>query len=263
MSERYTRVFSLPENLYALGSPVVISAGALLKDNQTGKVLAQLKLTNIQYKKIKAVKVKLFPRDTMGQPLGEAIDYQYLDLQLTRDGDFGAKTPIPFPDTTTRAFAVEVSSVVFSDNTAWNSDGGSWEPIPDNIPLHRQYDNLVIEQLRLEQSGTCQFVVQEHKDLWLCTCGAVNYDGEARCHDCGKQLSRIHPLDIEGLTERANLRLAEEARQAAEEKAAREATAEAAKKKRTQLLKILIPVVCVIAVFVILLWGVQWSPSWL
>lgn len=253
MSERYTRVFSLPENLYALGSPVVISAGALLKDNQTGKVLAQLKLTNIQYKKIKAVKAKLFPLDTMGQSLGEAIDYQYLDLQLTRDGDFGSKTPIPFPDATTRAFAVEVTAVVFVDNTAWNSDGAPWEPIPDSIPLHRQYNDLVIEQLRLEQSGTCQFVVQEHKDLWLCACGAVNHDGEARCHDCGKQLSQLHPLDFEALTERANLRLAEEARQAAEEKAARDAAAEASKKKTAKIFKIAIPVVCAAIAFVILL----------
>ena len=35
MSERYSKVFSLPENLYAEGAPVVIAAGALLKDNQT------------------------------------------------------------------------------------------------------------------------------------------------------------------------------------------------------------------------------------
>ena len=43
MEERYTRLFSLPENLYSAGAPVMIAAGALLKDNQTGKVLAQLK----------------------------------------------------------------------------------------------------------------------------------------------------------------------------------------------------------------------------
>ena len=256
MNERYTRVFSLPENLYATGAPVVISAGALLKDNQTGKVLAQLKLTNIQYKKIKAVKVKLFPQDTMGQPLGEAIDYQYLDLQLIRDGDFGSKTPIPFPDATTRAFAVEVTAVIFTDNTAWNADGSPWEPIPGSSPLHRQFENLIIEQLRLEQSGTCQFVVQEHKDLWLCTCGAVNHDGEARCHDCGKQLSQLHPLDVEGLTERANARLAEEARLAAEEKAAREAAAEATKKKTAKILKIVVPIICAVIAFVILLHSV-------
>lgn len=253
MNERYTRVFSLPEHLYATGAPVVISAGALLKDNQTGKVLAQLKLTNIQYKKIKAIKVKLFPLDTMGQSLGEAIDYQYLDLQLTRDGDWGSKIPIPFPDATARAFEAEVITVAFADNTAWNTDSSPWEPIPDSIPLHRQFDNLIIEQLRLEQSGTCQFVVQEHKDLWLCTCGAVNHDGEARCHDCGKQLSQLHPLDFEALTERANLRLAEEARQAAEEKAARDAAAEAAKKKTAKIFKIAIPVVCAAIAFVILL----------
>jgi len=37
MSERYSKLFAFPENLYAAGSPVVIAAGALLKDNQTGK----------------------------------------------------------------------------------------------------------------------------------------------------------------------------------------------------------------------------------
>lgn len=252
MSERYSRLFTLPENLYAVGSPVIITAGALLKDNQTGKVLAQLKLTNIQYKKIKAVKVKLFPQDTMGQPLGEAIDHQYLDLLLSRDADFGSKTPIPFPDATTRAFAAEVTAVVFADNTAWNSDNTLWEPIPDSVPLHSKYNSLVIEQLRLEQSGTCQFVVQEHKDLWMCTCGAVNHDRETCCHNCGKQLSQIYPLDIEGLTERANLRLAEKARIAAEEKAAREAVAEAAKKKASKTLKIVIPALCAVIAIALL-----------
>ena len=43
MSERYSKLSALPENLYSTGAPVIIAAGALLKDNQTGKVLAQLK----------------------------------------------------------------------------------------------------------------------------------------------------------------------------------------------------------------------------
>ena len=30
MSERYTRLFSLSENLYAVGSPVIIAAGAVM-----------------------------------------------------------------------------------------------------------------------------------------------------------------------------------------------------------------------------------------
>lgn len=59
MSERYTRLFALPENLYAEGSPVLLSAGALLKDNETGKVLVQLKIKNIGSKTIKAAKVRV------------------------------------------------------------------------------------------------------------------------------------------------------------------------------------------------------------
>lgn len=34
MSERYAKLSHLPENLYMEGSPVIIAAGALLKDNQ-------------------------------------------------------------------------------------------------------------------------------------------------------------------------------------------------------------------------------------
>lgn len=39
MSERYLKLFSLEENLYIPGSPVLIAAGALLKDTQTGRIL--------------------------------------------------------------------------------------------------------------------------------------------------------------------------------------------------------------------------------
>lgn len=249
MNEQYTSVYFLPENLYASGAPVIVSAGALLKDNQTGHVLAQLKLTNIQYKTIKAVKVRLFPRDVMGQPVGCPLDCQYLDLQIPRDGEFGMNAPILLPDATTRAFAAEVIAVVFSDSTAWTSDGAQWEPIPTRVALHSQYDQHVIEQLRLERGGVWQFAFQKHKDLWLCTCGAVNHEGETRCHGCGIQESLIHSLDIQGLAERAYMRMKMEAQQASVEKTA----AEAQKRTRAKLLKIVIPLVCAVAVFVILL----------
>ena len=38
MGERYTRLFSLPEQLYIENAPVIISAGALLKDNKTDNI---------------------------------------------------------------------------------------------------------------------------------------------------------------------------------------------------------------------------------
>ena len=69
MSERYAKLSSLPKNLYAEGAPVIVSAGNLLKDNQTGKVLAQLKIKNISAKTVKAAKVRIHALDTTGKAL--------------------------------------------------------------------------------------------------------------------------------------------------------------------------------------------------
>ena len=68
MSERFERLFSLPENLYADGAPIIISSGALLKDTSTGSILAKLMLKSVSNRQIKAVKVKLALIDTWGEP---------------------------------------------------------------------------------------------------------------------------------------------------------------------------------------------------
>lgn len=87
MSERYTRLFSLPENLGQDGCPVLISAGALLKDNNTGKLLVQLKLRNISEQVIKSVKVKINAYDTAEISLDGIEAFSYLDLAVERDGE--------------------------------------------------------------------------------------------------------------------------------------------------------------------------------
>src|SRR5699024_42317 len=117
MSERYTRLFSLPENLHAPGAPILITAGALLLDHQTGQVLAQLKLQNIGPREIRALTVRLDPRDAADRPLGEAAEHQYLDLHAGRDALFGQQTPLPLPNAATRAFSAAVTEVVFADRT--------------------------------------------------------------------------------------------------------------------------------------------------
>ena len=53
MSERFTKLFSLRENLYVKGAPVVIAAGALHKDNQADRIIAQIKIRSISSKKIR------------------------------------------------------------------------------------------------------------------------------------------------------------------------------------------------------------------
>lgn len=120
MSERYTRLFSLPENLGLKDCPVVISAGALLMDNTTGKVLAQLKFRNLSSQAVKAVTVRINAYNTAGEALSGVDSFSYLDLNVPLDGEFGSQTPIPLPDTATRSFTVDILSVTLADGTIYS-----------------------------------------------------------------------------------------------------------------------------------------------
>lgn len=120
MSERYTRLFSLPENLGLEDCPVVISAGALLMDNVTGNVLVQLKLRNLSPQAVNAVKVKIHAYDTAKTELNGVDAFSYLDLNVPLDGEFGSQTPVPLPDAATRSFTVDILSVTLADGTVYS-----------------------------------------------------------------------------------------------------------------------------------------------
>ena len=248
MSERYSKLSALPENLYSTGAPVIIAAGALLKDNQTGKVLAQLKIRNIQDKAIKAATVTLTPLDTVNQPLGGTVDHQYLDLSAARDTDFGQKVPVFLPDQATRAFSISVAQVIFSDNTIWTSSGAPWEPLPAPVTAESALkDRELTKQYQIKYGSDCTFMYKTEKDLWQCACGALNRQSEPSCHHCRRTAAYLSALDLEQLKADRDARLKQEA----EEKAAAE---EKAKKSR-RLAMILVPIAVVVIVAGALIYG--------
>lgn len=240
MSERYTRLFSLPENLYSVGAPVVIAAGALLKDNQTGKVLAQLKIQNISDKAVKAATVSIAPMDTVGKPLGEAVSYQYLDLNAGRDAEFGQKSPVALPDAATRAFSASVSEVIFVDNTVWTASETVWEPLSAPVSLEQAFDDKeLVTQYRIKYGENCKCIFKREKDLWRCACGALNHENERLCHKCQKEAAVLAALDLDDLKASKDKRLEIAKQKAAEEKA----VAEAKSKKNRKLAMIIAPIV--------------------
>jgi hypothetical protein len=134
MSERYTRLFSLPTNLYLEGSPILVSAGALLKDNQKHKILVQLKFFNISKKVIKSVKVKVNAYDTTKSQLVGVDEFSYLDLSAPASQEFGQETPIYLPNANTRSFSLEILAVVFTDNEIFTPDTTSLSfSAPDEV----------------------------------------------------------------------------------------------------------------------------------
>lgn len=233
MSERYLKLFSLEENLYIPGSPVLIAAGALLKDTQTGRILGQLKLQNISDQPIKAATVELIPLDTVGNPLGEPVSYQYLDLEITRDAYWGSQDPIRFSDPSTRAYTASVKEVIFSDNSIWSAPNSAWKALPAKTTLETQLDDFELAtQYRMHFGLDCQYAYQTAEDLWYCPCGAVNHQGESVCHACQKDSNELAGVDWDLLRKEAAERVAQ--KRAEEEALAAERERKLAEKKARQ-----------------------------
>ena len=240
MSERYGRLYSLPENLYAEGAPVIISAGNLLKDTQTGKILAQLKIKNISSKIIKAAKVLIRTLDTTGKPIDGDTEKNYLDLYARQGEYFGQKDAVSLPNDTVRRFRAEVTYVAFSDDSTWDGSAAPWEPLPEAVSMKKELgDEELVRQYRLKYGGACKVIPQEHQDLWLCTCGAWTRGG--KCYACGKGKEALFSLDLDELKADRDVRLAREKAEREAKEASDKAAAEASRKKTKKLLTFLAP----------------------
>ena len=158
MAERYSRLYSLTENLHTEGSPVVIAAGALLRDNVSGRVLAQMKLRNISGKTVTAVKVRIHALDTAKTPLEGVESFSYLDLSVAPDGEFGQNVPIVLPDAATRSFSVEIVCVVCADGEVFEAAGKTAAPAKQEVmnAIREQNEARAAEARRQREEKAAQ-----------------------------------------------------------------------------------------------------------
>ena len=246
MAERYSRLFSLPEDLYAPGAPLVIAAGALLMDSQTGQVVAQLKLRSISPKTIHTVRVLVIGSSADGEELCRE-EHVYEGLHASRDSLFGAKEAIRLPAPAVRSFRAQVLSVTFSDGSRYLGGGAVWKSLPRQADLNqRLFDKELIRQYRLETGKNSRYVPLETEDLWLCTCGEINHKGEA-CYRCDQTLEHCRQyLSVDLLRENKSLRLNAEAAQAALDEAKKQSRGRFFKR----VLAVLIPLLLIAAIAV-------------
>lgn len=222
MSERYTKVFDLPKNMYAENAPVVISAGALLKDNQTGTILAQLKIKNITNKIIKAAKVSILSFDTVGKQIDDETKHEYLDLSVGRDNEFGQKVPIILSNNSTRSFSVTVNEIIFADSSIWNYGDEEWAALNESKKLTSILNGSeAVKQFKIEYGEKCEYEAAEDKDIWICSCGKINKKVESKCFNCGCSLQTLKNVDLAKLNENKDIRVAKEKEQATQANAKR------------------------------------------
>lgn len=271
METRYQEMLRLPEKQHQSGCPVVLEAGALLRDNIKGKLLAQLKLRNLSVRKIVACTVEVRASAVNGEPL-EGVTFQYKDLSVGNEESFGAKTPVFLPDANTRRVEVIVREVVQEPFRVWTAGTEDVQPLPEATRLTNVLgDERHIAQYAARVGKPCQFVPEQKQGLFLCTCGKINLIEDGNCASCGRtyeELNRaldpdaIHEEVVEQLRIEEEQRLeaeraAEEARIEAERVAAEAAEArrvrqEAAKKKTAKIAKIAIPAIVAIVAAILI-----------
>lgn len=240
MSERYTKLFSLEPSLYSEEVPVLISAGALSKDNQTDKVFIQLRLQNIdsKFRSMVALKVAINTYDPAGKVLETQKQYQYLDLDANRGAEFGEKQAIYLDNPAARKFDVSILEAIFSEGTPWIGEKQEWISLGKQKTLEESLGAELAEQYRRDTFPDAKYELTAAKGVWLCACGALNATGESNCCHCrSDKVMLFKALDHTFLADRLHIW---------KEKTSQQKEVE--KKKATQKIALIIAALCVVII---------------
>ena len=243
MSKLYEKVFSTGQELYAAGCPVIIAAGALQKNTKSNKVYAQLKFRNIGTADIKALKLSLNTFDSASEPVNKGFDYQYLDCNAKRDGEFGQRTLIELPDASVRSFEAEITEILFEDGILLSERFSGFSAFPEKVSLKDALGEELYSQYIRDVGAGAEYKPFVCGDLWVCTCGTLNRQDEEKCHSCEREKEvQLEALDTDKLKEKKEA--AEKALKAEQERKELERAAEA-KKKRMKV-SVTLAVICAI-----------------
>ena len=246
MAERYEKVFSQADNLYCTGAPLVLEKGALLKDGLTQNIVAQLKFKSMQDKVIKAVTVKILSYDTLGKPLKEETQYQYLDLFVKRDESFGEQVPIIVVNSQTRSYQIIVSQVIFVNNTIWTGNE-VWTLLAQAPSCNKVFQEPELcKQYSIEFGSKKGRMHSIQRDLFICACGAINRLDEEKCHQCGLPKEKLLNFNKNELQKNCQIRLEKEEAERLRRVAEQERKKQKYRKLVKKLLKIGIPLIIVL-----------------
>ncbi len=250
MGKRFSRVYTNSPNIYLSGSPVILLHGGILRDNVTSNVMAQFKMKNINDKEIKAVTIEIKSFDIKNEPIGNTLEYQYLDIMASRDDEFGEQIAIPLEENRARSIEVKILEVVFSDSSTWTPSKGAWEPLESLTKMEEIRDEELAKQLKIEFGADIKNLPLISEDIWICKCGGLNYNYEYDCHICNTEITLLKEKNEEYFKDYFNGAIA---KRLDEEKLAREKFEKKEKGKNKIVMRVGIVVVIALIGFVIFL----------
>lgn len=249
----------------------------------------RLTFRNLDTRPVTALFLDLHVFDKANAETEVIRDRRYLVPVAGRDETFGEDVELPVGNSANN-FSVAIKKVEFEGEDVWTGSASllfeymtprqELEAAIEDEKLLEQYRRDYHESMAEAGQGEAIYVPDTYKDLWLCTCGEINRSSEEKCYACGAAYAPQRELfdDSEMLAanlaafEKAEAEKAEQARleaerkaaeekaaaeeaarKAAEEKAAAEERARKKKLHRKIFLSISIPLVILIAIFIVVL----------
>lgn len=202
MGERFSRLYELPKMQYAVGSPVIIVAGVLLRDNANGKLLGQLKFKSISSKPIRELGIQVVALDESNNMIDEPRTYQYTGIQIERNQEFGENVPIFLECKSAFSISVVCKQIAFSDGTSYiYPPDANWKLLPEQKKIDSVLGELS-SQYRRETTNLSRYIPVAQDDLWLCACSAINHCNERSCNKCKQDVKAlVTALNVKTLKE--------------------------------------------------------------
>ena len=221
-------LYVLPTALYAENSPVLVYAGALVMDRFSEKVFVNLRLRNLDEREVIAAAVYIQPYGPWGEPYPQEVIYRYNSLKAAHDQEFGGKKLIPMPDNNVRSFQVFISEVTFADYSTWKNEK-PFEPVGRAKSLEEGLGGEEAAKMFTARYGSdACFMPLLEKEIWYCTCGAINRNDREKCYNCRRNRDAFQKVNYETLKA--------DARKRADAEKQEEAKAQKKKKDKGRLL---------------------------
>ena len=184
MNERYSRIYTINNAFYTPNCPIIISSGALSKDNKLGNFIAQFKFLNASTKTIKEVVVEISYYDASKNLLEVAVPFTYSNLEASPGELFGHKTPITILNPATRIISTKIKNIVFLSGEKLIIEEQELKPVPQKQELPDFLGKELAIQYAKDVYKDSKYVPMVFDDFWSCTCGSINQIGDSCCNSC-------------------------------------------------------------------------------
>lgn len=200
---KFKRLSNVYTDFEFIHSNVQLEKGALLLDEETGNVIAQLRFCNYTENILESLYITIEQYDDTNTLLddGKRVEYAYLDLCVGANSVFGDNRAIVLNNNKTRKIKVYINKYKLDNKIVdvTNDDIYDYSTLKSQLKELSDDEETIFDkyapELKTAYKKICYPLAVD--DVWFCSCGKFNYCRE-KCCKCklekNEQLEKINEI---------------------------------------------------------------------